>query len=603
MSTNLIGQIAKEFVTGANAEVSDIVTFVEAPWGLGVKLKPVQKYLCKCYYGLPLEDKEKCIRVPDMFNERTLFHFTEKEFQHWLYEEGRCNTKETEGKMSPELLLILGRRGCKTTTASFIADYELYKLIRRKDPSLYFGFPPMTDIYILCVAPTDEQAKLAFDMTQSLASRCPYLKDRFLHQTMDYFDMQTDVDMEWRKQKPKASLVVMAGGCSSNGLRGRNSVVVIMDELAFFVDNGGRFSGDQVYNAVTPSVADFKGEGRVLCLTSPYGKFGKAYNLYQESFRMPERTLMFKMYSSLVNDTLTPAWLRSEYKKGKGYFMREYGAEFADTISNWVEDEREFRKCITISAKPSRGIVETPYFMGVDVGFKNDGMAYAVAHYEEKGNKICLDVADVWFSRQSDVWQIENGIYRDCKKYAGMDLLRMSDLVQEIRDIHRWFPIKKGIFDQYDGYALAEVLNAEGFKQFEMQHFSDLLNAKLFELVKRLYVEGLLELYDHPVLVPEILAMEEECADKVSKVRAPTRLGAHDDIVTAFVRAVWLCYHYHQENRPNVSIGAAGVLSGGVGALKVAASQRAFNYQRLRIHGDHPRTPYVTRRSMSGARV
>jgi hypothetical protein len=43
----------------------DIVSFAEAQWGLNIKLFPVQKFILKTFYGLPLDNNEKNILVPD----------------------------------------------------------------------------------------------------------------------------------------------------------------------------------------------------------------------------------------------------------------------------------------------------------------------------------------------------------------------------------------------------------------------------------------------------------------------------------------------------------------------------------------------------------
>jgi hypothetical protein len=48
----------------------DIITFAEAQWGLNIKLFPVQRFILKTFYGLPLDDNEKNIIVPDEMNTR-----------------------------------------------------------------------------------------------------------------------------------------------------------------------------------------------------------------------------------------------------------------------------------------------------------------------------------------------------------------------------------------------------------------------------------------------------------------------------------------------------------------------------------------------------
>jgi intein/homing endonuclease len=527
-ATNDIAFIANEFLSGKTQEFVDPVTFIESPWGLNIVLFPAQKFIIKCLYGMKLDDIPGAIKVPDIVNEHILYEFSEVEFLEWLYAEKRCNTNSVEGKIFRELVLSVGRRGSKSTLSACISNYELYRLVKKSNPSKAFGFPDDTEIVILNVAPTDEQAGVVFEMIQRQATRCPYLRDRCLHQTMSYFDLRTDSDMQLAG-KPKASLISLAGGCSSNALRGRNAIVIIMDEMAFFIDNGGRFSGEEVYKALTPSVASFGDDGKVLLLSSPYAKYGKFWDRYNESFIEPDVTLMFKMYTPMLNPTIQPAILKAARRRDRVSFLGEYGGEFSDSVVAWIDDESEFKKCIGPRQPMSHGIPDVEYYVGVDLGFKNDGTAIAIVH--DDGKKIVLDYADVWFSGQSDVWEFNNSIYGGCRKYAAGELIKMEDIIVELKELHRWFPIKKGILDQHNGYALAEMLCKSGLKQFYMEHLTDLKITEIFQVVKTLYAEQLIDLYDHPVLIPEMLSLEAErkARDRIF-VRKPNRRGAHDDL-------------------------------------------------------------------------
>jgi phage terminase large subunit-like protein len=608
MSQNVIAEIAKEFLSGNTTEVADIITFIEAPWGLNIKLLPVQRFILRCFYNLPLEEHQKTIKVPDLTNERILYEFTEKDFLRWLYAEGRCNTDVVEGKIFQELVLAIGRRGTKSSLASFISNYELYKLIKRIDPNEYYS-PARTAIYILNVAPTDDQAAIVFDMIQNTAMQCPFMKERSLHNTMTYFDIQTDADMK-QHGKPKASLLSIAGGCSSNSLRGRNAIVVIMDEMAHFLDNNGRFSGSEVYKALTPSIASFRRDGKVICISSPYAKYGSFYDRFQQSYEETNITLMFKMYSAMVNPTIPTEILAAARRRNRVGFMCEYGGEFSDSITAWIEDEAEFKKCVFPEPIPIKGVPETEYYMGIDLGFKNDGTALAIVHQDRKTNQIILDYANVWFSGSSDVWESDTSIYKDCRKYADKSLLVMSDIVAEVKELYQWFPIKAAVFDQSNGYGLAELFRKEGMKQFEMLHFTDQINSDVYKVVKMLYAEQLIHLFNHPVLVPELLSLEGE--KKIKRkgegdeesivedsprgkvdVRAPNRKGAHDDISEAFARAVWLCYNNKKDRPPHIATGAGG----SIGAVGTSAdngsgkreSMAEFRMRRFQQHGAHPR--------------
>ena len=478
-----------------------------------------------CLYGMPLDRGEKTIDVPDVINEHILYRFNEYEFLRWLYAEKRCNVEFTEGKIWQNLILAIGRRGGKSTLSACISNYEMYKLLKQGDPAKFYNHNPGAVVSILNVAPTDDQAAVVFDMSQNMAMRCPFIKDRMLHQTQTYFDLQTDEDIKLHGKK-RASLLAISGGCSSNALRGQNAIVIIMDEMAHFIDNNGRFSGSEVYNALEPSRLTFRRDGKVICISSPYAKFGKFYELWQDAFPNPEITLAFKMYSAMVNPTKCPTEiLKAARKADRTKFMCEYGGEFSDTITAWIEDENEFKNCVDVNISvPSRGVHDVPYYYGIDLGFKNDGSAVSIVHKDPSTNKIVLDYANVWYSGSSDVWDIDDSTYRLCNKFAKMDLIRMNDIVAEIKDLVKWFPAKEGIFDQHNGYALAELFQSEHLAQFEMVNFSDSLNSEVYQLVKRLYAEQLLVLFNHSVLVPEMLTLEAEkrSRDKTI-VRAPVR--------------------------------------------------------------------------------
>jgi len=602
MPTNLLAEISKEFVSGDH-ETADIITFVESNWGLGITLSPVQKFTLKAMYGMPLDRTTKTIEVPDVVNEHVLYKFTEREFLHWLYAEKRCNVEETEGKIWQNLILAWGRRSGKSTLSACLSNYEIYRLLKQTDPAKYYEQNPGSVISVLNVAPTDDQAAVVFEMTQTMAMRCPFIKDRVLHPTMTYFDLQTDSDQKVQGRK-HASLVSLSGGCSSKGIRGQNAIVIIMDEMAHFIDNNGRFSGSEVYNALEPSRLTFRRDGKVICISSPYAKFGKFYELWQDSFVNPQITLAFKMYSSMVNPTKCPTEiLKASRRADRTKFMCEYGGEFSDTITAWVEDEAEFNRCVVSVPAPSRGIHDVPYFFGIDVGFKNDGTAVAIVHKEPETSKIVLDYANVWYSGSSDVWEDDKSIYRLCNKYAKLDLLRMADIVAEVKELVKWFPAKEGVFDQHNGYALAELFMAEHLSQFAMENFSDTTNSEIYQLVKRLYAEQLLVVFEHPVLHPEILTLEAEKRSKDKTiVRAPVRRGAHDDISDAFCRAVWKCYNGFKDRPANISTGTGGRLLPGHGGR--IETQASFIVNRMRKHGDHPRGLYNlgSRRAMTMGR-
>ena len=166
----------------------------------------------------------------------------------------------------------------------------------------------------------------------------------------------------------------------------------------------------------------------------------------------------------------------------------------------------------------------------------------------------------------------------------------MSDIVAEIKELCRWFPIKEGIFDQMTGYGLQELLHGAGFKQFNMVHFTDTKNHEVFQCAKGLYSEQLLDMYDDEVLIPEMLMLEAERKSKNKiEVRALKVDGAHDDVADAFVRAVWICNKGTATKPNNIATGAGGRMGATAGVRGKVETQASAMVKKHRMHGAHPR--------------
>lgn len=541
----LISDIADEFISSNVGKVADIITFVEANWGFNIKLRPPQKVILKALYGVALDDSDT-FPIYDVVKEKVIGHFTEKTFMKWLYDTGRCNYPDVPQKKIKELVLVAGRRGGKSLLSACIIGYELYKLVMLGDPAKHYQKPEQQTIQVCNVAPTDDQAGIVFDAALTAIDHCPLLKNRICNRTQTYFTIYTEADI--KNGKNKASLLFTTGGCSSNSLRGPDNITVCFDEMAFFISTeASKFSGSEIYTALTPSTAGFQGDGKVICISSPKAKYGKFYDQYL--FGMTEKessTLVFQMYTAMINpEMISSDDLKTERRRNRNKFNAEFGAEFSDSISAWVDDPNEFMKCVdTLYLKPSHGKSDIRYYGGLDLGFKNDGTGLSIVHDDE--GIITLDWAKVWFSGSSDVWTQEKSIYSGCTKYKHQERLRMEEIAEEIVNIHRKFPIHQGMMDQREGYGMQEILKQKNIQCFETVPSTTSLNAEIYDIVKSLYADGLLRLYQDDVLIPEMLQLEAYEVDGLKVkciVEAPGRAGCHDDISESFARAVYLCYN------------------------------------------------------------
>lgn len=539
-----LSDIINAQITGDSSGTADIITFAESNWGMGIKLTNVQRVILKAMYGMDLDD-EKTFPIYDDVKDKIIGEFSEKSFMKWMYDTKRCNYEYTPQRKIKELVLACGRRSGKSVLGSCVAAYEIYKLIKLFKPAEHYGKVPQSTICVINAAPNDKSAAIIFDYTKTAIDHCPFLKNRIKGNTMEYFSLYTDEDMD--NGKNKASIEFIVGGCSSNGIRGHDAILVIMDEMAFFLANGGRFSGDELYTALSPSCKSFKGDGKILCMSSPYARYGKFYDMYQIGMTEENsQTLVFRCYSSMMNpDMFSDDELKIEKKRNPKKFAGEYGGEFSDSVSSWVDDENEFLACVDKTyVPPKNGKYGNKYYLGIDLASKNDGVGMSVVH-EEDGIYV-LDYADVWFSGSSDVWDIDSSMYKNCDKYKNLVKIGAKEVVYELQKIIGRFGIKDGVYDQWCGSAMEEHFLNAGINCLTQINFNASTSSEMYEIVKRLYTDGMIKMYNHPVLIPEMLMLEAELTGdrtgKKTSVEAPNIPGIHDDISESFVRAVWLAH-------------------------------------------------------------
>jgi len=533
-------------------EIADVITFCESPWGYGTPLWPCQRFILKCFYGMELDGKNKTIIVPDVFNEKRDTVVTEKEYLQRLYDDGRVNTKDVEGQRFYELILVIGRRGSKSTMATIIAMYEVYKLLKKENPQAAYKVQEGSEVSITSVSTAEHQATKLFGKMLHGVNFSDFLRNKRVGKpSSNAIRLVTEFERGLFGNKAEGTITLSCGGCSAKALRGANNIVVILDEMAFFLDNSSRFSGKAVYDALTPSIASFGEDGKIINISSPGTKTGVFYELYETSFDRPKDALMFKMPSTFVNPTLASRFLRGEYKKNRYSFVSEYGGEFMEKTTGWIRGERVVDACVA-KRRETKGKARRRYFMGVDLGLKENGTGIAIVHKEE--GQIILDYVQAYYAGLGPF-----------KEAEVLDLDELATLMQQLDIV---YPIESGILDQFNGYGLLNSLERKRMKQIRLEQISERMKGEMFGLVMNLLLNRAIELYREPKspgqlltnyenpdifwdperpgssLVQEFKNLEQTTTTRgVSRVGKPGGKGFQDDASDAVVRAVWECFH------------------------------------------------------------
>ena len=544
----------------------NIIEFAEAPWGLGLgatldvpPLFPVQKFIFKCCYNIPLsKGDERNIIIKDKFNEKERFRFNETEYLEFLHDEGRINVKEITGDSNdirPNLLLVIGRRGLKTSSIAVLVAYETYKLLKKISPQQYYHIMPDDEIRISCIATNQEQASELFRRITGHLERSEYFKRYRNKPTLGYMQLSTERDIETYGAGQRPSIRLVASPCSGRGLRGHNNIIAVMDEMAYFfeTENSEDRSDKTIYDAVTPSVARFNSpsgepQGRIISISSPNTRSGKFHELYQRAFEKDcNDLLMIQAPTWEVDSTLSPKYLRSKYSENPLTFKAEFGAQFSDRIMAWIENEQVLKVNIVPNLKLKElSYDRVPHFMGIDIGLQNDGTALVITHIVRKESEgilkdfIELDCVEVRYAKEE-----------------GVEFFPPEDMADWIATFTTKFFVVSGVMDQHYGLSIVPRLHEKGIKQIQMVQCTRDYNSKVYQnLMSKMLGAGLripegderveegVKVKDLP-LISEMLKLQATIHSKyLVSVEAPQVKGLHDDMSDAFARSVYLATEY-----------------------------------------------------------
>lgn len=618
-----------------NIKFLNILEFIEQFKLLPFGLYPVQRFILKLYYGIPLdtvlpEDETRRIRVPkDWRKVQESVFMTEVEYLAYLNAEGRCNIGVQDlSRTRKELMLVIGRRSGKSTLSALISAYELYRLLRRGHPQSYYGMPDGSEIRVLCIANDKEQAQIVYQEMSGYIGQVDYFKNSMIHDTMSYMKFQTDNDRKiFGEAKPgghgaKGTVTSTFKSSIAKGLRGRGVICCIMDEIAFFEDDG-KSGADEIYRAISPALKQFSpkdpqkkiiplgpSEAKMILISSPDAKEGFFYKQYEMSKTGDEASkgiLMIQAPTWEVNPTLSPEDYEEEYHKNPSAFVTEFGAQFSDRVRGWIETESDLIECIDPDLRPlDRGLPKEPFFAGVDFGLVRDGTAITLSHLWQ--GKIEIAYHEVWYP----------GVpWKDSNPHLAAPMVDYANHLQgqsrlDIEQIAKWFDalshrfyITRGVFDQYAGAIFEQHLHKVGLNQFEMRKFSTVDSSDMYQNMKMALFDKRLRIYNWPVvetpknmetikklwspMITELLELQATSAGKnIWVIQCPQVAGKHDDVSDSIARSVLLASEYISAN-PGVLEATMSLSRNPFMNQRMGMGYHQFQRHRSRYHGGTPK--------------
>ena len=312
-------------------------------------------------------------------------------------------------------VLAIGRRGGKSLVAAVWAVYD--GVVR--DLTAYLR--PGEVRYVVLVSPSLRQARELFRTLRSFFD-LPALKPLVVSETAESIELVTGV-------------MLMVIPCNSRAARGLPISTLLLEEFASFLDSDGNQSDEQMYRALSPSIAQFGPEGRIVILSTPRGTRGAFHRLFKQA---GERADGFAMHLPTweFNPTLTKEALQ-QLEPDDMVFEQEFAASFTAIGGGFIPTSLVLRQT---------GIPEHQHgrrTLALDPAFDGDDFGLALA---------CVPVDED--DRQTDSVYLEwVGAMRKPGFEAAMD--RVAEMAKE-------WEVEQVVSDQMAQQAVVEGLSKRG---------------------------------------------------------------------------------------------------------------------------------------------
>jgi len=478
--------------------ILNIIDFVDKI--IKIKLWKRQRFILKVFYSLPLNEDEK-------------------EEINWLKENKGIEIPENFQHISfKELVLVVGRRGSKSVLAALIACYEIYKLLNLYNPQKFYDLIPGTPIYILHVAAEEKQAEMVQDYIKGFIKGAdwfaPYI-DRIMEREVRFFS-RFDKDTNY----PKGTIRVYSLTSNSSSIPGRTAKVVILDELARMLDTKGRLAGDQIYDALTPSVKTFKDDGKIINISSPRTKAGIFYDLYLKSFEI-ESMLCFQYPTWIINPTLTREDFNDEFAKDPNMANMEYGAEFGEVLDSAFNREK-INRMVELSKNRQINYIgqrNFNYVITCDPATIDDRYGIAWGHAEIITNHKYVVIDGL---KYYESLKIKEG---NDVRIEEVDLDEVDNFVIDL--IRKLKNVSAIAYDQGKSTASIQKLKKMNYNAIETT-FTNKYKVMLYSDMKNMLNQERLIIYEHDekgavnLFIDEIKHLEREIRGDTIKIGHPT---------------------------------------------------------------------------------
>jgi intein/homing endonuclease len=465
----------------------------------------------------------------------------------------------------------------KDFLCSIIALYEAMRLLELPggDPYKIYNLGSATPFTILTIANSSAQAKILFREIKDKVLQSEYFKDKILPEgvTSDAIHFLTPEDRRRNEELAEkgfspnlGSIVVRSGHSNSDTLVGISCYVLLLDEIGLYKNTAGSSSGDSIFNSLAPAVktyvrdvprlddknnpildsdgkpiSDKIYDGKIICLSTPRGKEGIFYNLYQNHNEVDHR-LVCQAATWQVNPMQSKEALMAAFPSmPEEKFRMEFGAEFSGTAGENFFAEDAVEDCFSDKTLKLRdfGKPGVYHFAHLDPATSSHNYALVMAHKE------------TYFDREAGKkdWKIIVDHIKYWSPSPGKPIL-VDEVDDYVIELNGRFCLGVVTYDHFNSHSSIEKLRKKGVPT-KMTPFTKRYKNIIYDHLYQLVIQRKLLIPNHLLLKNEMKNLQRKWLNSGYKVY-PKRDGdvTTDDIVDALAGACFNCVEKEMNKTP-----------------------------------------------------
>jgi hypothetical protein len=300
-----------------------------------------------------------------------------------------------------------------------------------------------------------------------------------------------------------------------------------MDEAAFFLsETEGPQVAERVFQALTPSTAQFGDLAKIIVASTPYGTSGLFHDLWT---RADAGELEDAHAAHATTREVNPSIERSFFAQAElldpDGFKAEYEAQFVGSGGAFLDAER------VREATADRGELEpgeaSGWVAGLDPAFQSDPFGLALVGRRDGG--LVLGRVQAWLPKRR--WYTRREL--SFEERRGVE----DDVLEQVAEVCRRYRARC-VTDQHLAAEVADKLRRFGLSVTSVPMTMTSKTAAYQELRARLNM-GELELYPDQQLLAELGRLRTRYTAGSSSVVNPRVGGSHGDLAQALALAVY----------------------------------------------------------------